>query len=252
MDGNSLDALLTPELQGQVIEEPASNPAPGSTEPVEPGQGVDTPPASTEPVVGQGDQATNPDPEMVPKSQYDELRKAFTQKAMRLSQLEKQSVAAPAQAAEITPTPQAVQQPNSLQEYIALAVQASVAEIVAPIQQQQQDLRIQTKVTELADDKEFEDVAPAFLEILNENPELIDSDRGIDLAYLAAKASYLEKAVLAKSQAATAASRQVTAQKVANTDTAPIVKPAQVNPVDEEATAIRQSILDFGKRSSIF
>lgn len=248
MDGNTLEQLLTPE-SGQVSEPVVSDPAPA--EPAAPGQATE-PPAPAEPIGGQGEPTAppEPEPEVVSMRQYKELQKGFTQKAMELAQIKKQLAQQP-EVPQVQQVPQA--QPGSLAEMINRAVQESVAGMVAPIQQQQQDLRIQAKVNELAENREFEDVAPAFLEMLDENPELLDNEKGLELAYKAAKADYYERALTARNQAQLQSSQQVTAQKVANTNTAPIVK-ATVAPDSPEAAAeeIRQSMLDVGRRSSIF
>lgn len=245
MDGTQLEALLVPE--GQTTE-PAATPAPAES--TVPGQ-VAEPPASAEQVDGQGDPATAPAEEMIAKAQYDELRKAFTQKSMEASQLKKQ-VGQPQEQVQQAPA-YIPQTGNPLANLVQQLVRDSVADFVAPLQQQQQDLRIQSKVDQLAINAEFEDVAPVFLEILEDSPELIDTDAGIMLAYKAAKSDYLERAGMARAQAVYAASQQTTAQKIAATDTTPIVKSnSTVTPADAEADAILQSMLSLGKSSSIF
>lgn len=246
MDGDTLDALLTPEFQGQ-LSGAASESAPAAT--FAQGQGVQ-PPDSADPDGGQGDPAT-PE-EMIPLAQYKELQKAFTQKSMALSQLKKQ-LETPAMQEPVPVYNQAQAPRNPLDAIIESKIAASFAEFVAPIQQQQQDLRIQTKILELAEHKEFEDVAQDFVDLLDETPELIDLPNGLDLAFAAVRASYLERTATARAQAAINSSQQVKAQKIAANDSTPLARQAAAaGTAEDEAEAIRQSMLGLGKRSSIF
>lgn len=271
----ALENVLVPEAgeAGAVQEDSTTQPeaGQGSQNVAEPeagtnaaAEGEDTPTGGTAKAKTQDDGA------VVPKSQYDNLRRDYTKKAMELADIKKGRVKLPQQT-EAQPAPQAQQvvqgaytppntpvvQPHpyaNVGEYLDSRVDAIVEESLEPIRQQQRTLEIQSTIKGLADKyDDFDDVAEGFLSVIEETPELFDVPNGLEIAYLAARNTYLEQNAQAIAIADMEARNEVIAQKQGLANVAGLAKPTQpaMSPEDQEAEDIKKSIMG-GPKSSIF
>lgn len=182
---------------------------------------------------------------------YKELRKFATQKAMEAADLRRQLAS---RTTEQVATPHPVQQTKAqatLSDIIDRQVQERVNQILEPIQQQQEDLRIQATVRALSERySDFDEVAQGFVEMLESRPELFSINDGIELAYMAARADYLEKSAEAKAKAKMMASAAAKTQKRVVSETGTVTKQGQSQQTPEDL--IKASIVGTKGRSSIF
>ena len=185
--------------------------------------------------------------ESVPLSRYNELRKFATQRSMELADL-KRSLLAPAPPVA-APQPK---QPNpitrALDDIVAEKVNARLEEYLAPIREQEEELAVQSEIISLAErDPDFGNVSPIFLRQLESSPQLFDIEGGLEIAYRAAKAEYLEKVASARVKAETEQAMKRRAMKEDRTDSSSYARPSQ-SKAKSEADIIRESILGLGVR----
>lgn len=246
MDERTLEAALLPELNDDASE--VTPPQDVDGQPEEGAEALDEGPAE-DVEGGQGEvESSTEGTDTVPKKQYDELRKTFTQKSMELAALKR---TAP-QAQPVQQQPYIPQQPRTINDVIQMQVQEQLSTVLAPIQQQQQDLYYQSEMLALANKYEdFTDVAPMFLSVLEESPEFFDMQNGMERAFQAARSEHLVRVSEARTKAAVAQTRKMQAQKVAITDPSQLTKQqasGQLSTEDE----IKKSILTAGGRTSIW
>lgn len=192
------------------------------------------------------------DEETVPQKQYQELRKFATQKAMELSAIKKQLLESVAvrdpEPQQAKPNENPLRQP--MDELISNKVKEQLADMLAPIREQEEALALQTSIFTLAEsDEDFSDVAPMFMEQIEANPDILNIKGGIELAYKAAKADYqvLVQAARIKAEAQSIAQRR--AMKKTVTDGASYARPSQTK-ARSEADIIKEQILASGSRKT--
>lgn len=198
----AFDAKFTPEY-GQVEDEDAGSegsPEDGQEPDEEDDYDEDEDDEGTEDSsleVGAVEEDEEDNISYVPKAQYDELRKFATQKSMELAELKKTAA-----VANTVPTQPGIQKP--LDDLINERVAKALERYAEPMRQQEEDLAIQMAIKAISDrDPDFQGVSPGFLKTLEESPQLFEVDNGIELAYMVAKASYLERVSSAKVKAET-------------------------------------------------
>lgn len=218
---------------------------------------VDT---TTDPLqdVGQGDAGqvaeNTPEVKYIPEEQYNNLRREFTRKSMELADIKKGRVAPPQMQQQapdmVVPrgmqpfTPQPSQYAN-IGDYI----DDRVNEVLEPLEQQQRELAIQTTIKSLADQYEdFDDVADDFVELIEQKPELLDLDGGIEVAFMAARASYLENNAQAIAIAEYQAKQETIAQKQGLDSTQGYAR-QQGGGAKTEEDALRESIVGTREKS---
>lgn len=196
MDPNDeFDLKFVPELAGQTDEE--ENAPPEEEAPEE--DYLDD--------AGQGDDADDDDAEfveVVPASQYNELRKFATQKSMELAELKKRMAAGEAPNQPEPPARRGEKSPmaSKLDEIIAQQVAQQMESMLAPLREQEEEAAMQNEILELAEtDPDFDNVSSDFLRTLEERPELFELPDGIGIAYKLAKADYLGRVSSARIQA---------------------------------------------------
>lgn len=239
MDESALMASLVPEMAGET-EMDDQEAAPLVEE--ETGQ-------EQEDLTEEPEQEEEPQESQLEKN-YKELRKFATQKAMEAADLRRQL--ASRQQEQVAPPPvQQTKAQATLSDIIDRQVQERVNQILEPIQQQQEDLRIQATVRALSERySDFDEVAQGFVEMLESRPELFSINDGIELAYLAARADYLEKSAEAKAKAKMMASAAAKTQKRVVSETGTVTKQGQSQQTPEDL--IKASIVGVRGRSSIF
>lgn len=207
-----------------------------------------------------GEQAPDPDDdsdeyedeeepeEAIPLSRYNELRKAFTQKAMELSDLKKTLVPQTQQEAPAE-KPKGVLA-KSLEDIVEAKVNTKLESILAPIREQEAELEVQQAILELAEnDPHFSEVSPMFLAQLEENPDLFEIENGLKIAYKAAKSEYLERVSVARAKAQKQEAVQRKQMKENVSDGASYTRPAPK--ARSEADFIKESIMGLGVRKPL-
>lgn len=186
--------------------------------------------------------------EAIPLSRYNELRKAFTQKAMELSDLKKTLVPTAQQEAP-SEKPKGTLA-KSLEDIVDAKVNSKLESILAPIREQEAELEVQQAILELAEnDPNFSEVSPMFLAQLEENPDLFEIENGLKIAYKAAKAEYLERVSVARAKAQKQEAVQRKQMKENVSDGASYTRPAPK--ARSEADFIKESIMGLGVRKPL-
>lgn len=265
---DDLTRALTPDIpreegQGQVSEPDQSNNPPAT----DVGQSATPDPAQSE---GQG-QSTEPTEnkpaeEFIPKSQYDELRKAYTQKAMEAADMKRsqpaQVVQQPVQYQPVQPQQPSQQfagMPN-IQKAIAQQtqeVQRQYDEKLNEIQRQTRSLDVNVRLTSLQrqNPEEFDAVAPKLAEAMGAmSPEelhfIFDSPNGVETAYKSLAADYYKEQAQARVIATGQHKAEVDKAAQAVKDSSGNV--AAKEPPVSEAQKIADSILSVADGGSIF
>lgn len=183
--------------------------------------------------------------EAVPLSRYNELRKTFTQKTMELADLKKSLATQPPQE-----TPQAKPQSvlaKSLEDIVDAKVNTKLETLLAPIREQEEELQLQQAILVIAEsDPHFKDVSPMFLKQLEDSPGLFDIEGGLNIAYRAAKAEYLERVSVARVKAETKEAVQRRQMKENISDGSSYTRP--VTKARTDADSIKESIMGLGVR----
>lgn len=264
--GDALERLLAPEygqaeeVQSEEVDSPEIEDEDlddGDEEEYDDGDGEeydDEDDSDDEDSSDEGEQ----EPEVVPLSRYNELRKFATQKSMQLAELKKSmlnTTQPQEQQVQVQPqsTPQAPpkgQLANSLEAIVESKVNAKLEAYLAPIREQEAEINLQTAIIAIAErDKDFGDVSPLFLKQLEAAPQLFEMENGIELAYKAAKAEYLEKVTAARVKAQTQEALKRKVMKENITEGASYTRPQQQK-ARSEADMIKESIMELGVRKT--
>lgn len=250
---DDLEKMLVPESQdddGQTTEAPTDNEPPDEDFVPEATTATATATEDTSDD-GQGQPETgSEDGEVVPKKQYDSLRTDYTRKAMELAELKRSSSV---KAADVTETLLTTPTKQGIQGFIQAEIARGLSEAMAPLAEQQRTLEIQTTVVGLSEkySEDFEKVSPAFIQALEENPQVLELENGLELLFKATRSDYLEKTAQATAIAKQQAKQASTQQKVLVTDKSAGVAGNQPAVVSDE-DAVRESITSIARGGSIF
>lgn len=220
----------------------------------------------TEDEVEEEEADTEEDTGVVPKSQYDNLRVDYTKKAMELADL-KRKMQEPQEEYSQEPAyrpdiSQSAPLAGGINNLIQNRIDEAVGYAMAPIEQmraeqeeKERGLEIQAAVVSLSElyPDDFEHVAPRFIEMLEEDPSVLDAfelNKGVTLLFKAARSDYLERTAEAKAIHRKTAQDKAKTQKRVYTDSVPAVSPQQGD--KSEADAIRDSIVGNFTGGSIF
>ena len=240
MDEN-LDEKLVPEYDSDNAGDDASDAEALDAE-YEESNGQEDGSPEDEEYAEDGEQDTADD--VISKKQYDNLRRDYTKKSMELADLKRRGTKADA----VLPT---VTKPATVQEFIDQKIEEALNDRIAPIQEQQEDLRIQATVKALSDKYEdFDEVADAFIEVLEQNEELFNMPNGLDIAFQAARSTYIENAAEATAIAAAKARAATVAAKASLADANSARK--QPSAPQSEEDKIKESILSAGGHGGTF
>lgn len=168
------------------------------------------------------------------KKSYDNLRPKLTQTTQQLSDLMRQQMTANEP------------QPSGEDDVIG-----AVRQIIAPVLQQNAEIRLQNRVSQLSSEEDFNDVSPLMAQMLQDNPEIWYTKDPIGLAYKAARSEYLTQAMGGLAEEAKKQAYQNRQNKIATSDG--VSKSTKMTQADKsEEQLIAESILAAANRNSIF
>lgn len=136
------------------------------------------------------------------KKSYDHLRPKFTKVTQELSALRKQAIMPDNMQQDIPVDNQTYTDPQNQQdnvnpiEQVIEAMRGTVAEMIAPIQEQQQNIALQNEIAKLSATREdFHEVAPHMYEVLEQNPEFwnFGIEKALNISYNLARANIIDQ-----------------------------------------------------------
>lgn len=263
---DNLEALLTPEYnEGQVDDETLTESPEPEGEALETTQEdgdeeYDEDETSDVDDDGEGqDDTSEENQSVVPKTQYDNLRVDYTKKAMELADLKralaKQQAEQPQQQSGNPNVSKSAPMAGGIRNFIQEQINAELGKAMAPLEEERKSLEIRETVVGLADryPDDFDEVAPLFIEMLEEDPSVLESfdmSKGVELVFKAARSDYLERTAEARAKAQQKSKEDSRRQKRIVNESTPAAASRDGEKSEEEL--IRESIMAGTNRGSIF